>query len=406
MPSSPQLSLITELLNIDGVYACSYSIISGVGIFMGLVEENIEVTCPNCQRKTKKIHKNIDATLQDIPMGDQAVFLKVNRPQMRCKHCNHKFTKILSFADKGANYTKRFRDKIVREVLNSDIRNTAKNNNISEQQIETMLKNLYKEIGEKKPQGLRKLGIDEIAFVKGQKSYCIVLVNLETRKLIGMVEKRTEEALTEYLKTWGSEVLQGIEEVSIDLWRPYKNVANKLMGQAEVVADRFHVMKQINDELDKERRKIKRENITKKSKESKKTVEVLKKAKYALLKNSTDLNEKQKLKIKEIEKNIPELYKKHQGKEAFRKIFEKPLNWGNALFEICDWMKDYQSLFPNSCGTIQRWMGEIIAYFDNRTTQGVVEGINNKLKLIKRRGFGFRNFSNFKMISCLNFHAS
>ena len=140
-------------------------------------------------------------------MGSQDVFLKVNRPQMRCEHCNHKFTKKLSFADKGTNYTQRFRDKIIKEVLNSDIRNTAKNNNISEQQIETMLKHLYQEIREEKPQGLKKLGIDEIALVKGQKNYCVVLVNLETEKIIGMVEKRTEEALSDYLKTWGSDVL-------------------------------------------------------------------------------------------------------------------------------------------------------------------------------------------------------
>ena len=406
MPSSPQLSLMTKILNLKGVYALNYSITDNVGIFISVEEENKEAICPNCQRTTQKIHKNIDATLQDIQMGNQDVFLKVNRPQMRCKHCNHKFTKKLSFADKGTNYTRRFRDKVIKEVLNSDIRNTARNNNISEQQIETMLKHLYQEMREEKPQGLKKLGIDEIAFVKGQKNYCVVLVNLETGKIIGMVEKRTEEALSDYLKSWGSDVLQGIEEVSIDLWRPYKNIADKLIEQAEVVADRFHVMKQINDELDKERRKINRENIKNKSKKSKKVIEVLKKAKYALLKNSEDLNEEQKLKIQEIQENIPELYAKYQVKEDFREIFEKPLNWVDGLFEICDWLKDYKSLFPGISGTIQRWMGEIIAYFDNRTTQGMVEGINNKLKLIKRRGFGFRNFSNFKMISYLNSHAS
>jgi transposase len=60
--------------------------------------------------------------------------------------------------------------------------------------------------------------------------------------------------------------------------------------------------------------------------------------------------------------------------------------------------------FPKSCGTIKRWIGEIISYFDNRTTQGAVEGINNKLKLIKRRGYGFRNFGNFQIRSMLSWH--
>ena len=51
-------------------------------------------------------------------------------------------------------------------------------------------------------------------------------------------------------------------------------------------------------------------------------------------------------------------------------------------------------MYPKSCGTIRRWRGAIIADFDERTTSGVVEGINNKLKLIKRRAYGMRNFTN------------
>ena len=58
--------------------------------------------------------------------------------------------------------------------------------------------------------------------------------------------------------------------------------------------------------------------------------------------------------------------------------------------------------FPESCQTIRRWIGEIIAYFDRGTTQGIVEGLNNKLKLIKRKAYGFRNFCNFELRSQLS----
>ena len=74
MPSSPQLSLMTKILNLKGVYALNYSITDNVGIFIRVEEENKEAICPNCQRITQKIHKNIDATLQDIQMGNQDVF--------------------------------------------------------------------------------------------------------------------------------------------------------------------------------------------------------------------------------------------------------------------------------------------------------------------------------------------
>jgi hypothetical protein len=83
-------------------------------------------------------------------------------------------------------------------------------------------------------------------------------------------------------------------------------------------------------------------------------------------------------------------------------IFESPKNWVEGLLSLSDWLKDAISVFPKSCGTIIRWIGEIIAYLDRRTTQGVVEGINNKLKLIKRKGYGFRNFDNFILRSFLH----
>ena len=91
-------------------------------------------------------------------------------------------------------------------------------------------------------------------------------------------------------------------------------------------------------------------------------------------------------------------------KEEFRQIFEFLKNLVEGLLSLSDWLKDAISVFPKSCGTIIRWIGEIIAYFDRRTTQGVVEGINNQLKLIKRKAYGFRNFDNFILRSFLHWH--
>ncbi len=174
------------------------------------------------------------------------------------------------------------------------------------------------------------------------------------------------------------------------------------MPQAEIVADRFHVMKQVNDELDAARRKIKRETEKMKNKSKKeKILEGLKKSKYVLLKNEEDLNEAEQEKLKEVEEVAPILTKMHALKEDLRDIFESSKDWSEGLLEIADWLKDVSKYFPKSFGTIKRWSGEIIAYFDEGTTQGIVEGINNKLKLIKRRAFGFRNFDNFQLRSFL-----
>jgi transposase len=291
--------------------------------------------------------------------------------------------------------------------LSSDIKNVAKRNGLSEQEVETILNEVGAGLAQKKPENLKRLGIDEIALVKGQKNYCAVLVDLDKKQLITILPKRTCEEISKCLKSWGTDILSQIEEVSIDMYKPYKSLAMEVLPLAEIVADRFHIMGQINDELDRARRKIKRESEKiKKKKEKEKIEAAMTHSKYALLKNAEELNDLQTDKLKEIREVLPELATMHQMKESFRDIFESRIDWSEALFKLCDWIVESEQKFPKSCGTIKRWIGEIVSYFDNRTTQGAVEGINNKLKLIKRRGYGFRNFDNFQIRSMLSWHFS
>ena len=405
MPSNPQLNLMTNLLQLEGVTVKHYQCIESIGIVLHIEKIEKKATCTNCGAITEKLHQNNQLTIRDLPWATQPVYLKINRRQMRCSQCGKKFNEELDYVSKKRTYTKRFQKKVVTEVLNGDLKNTAQRNGLSEQEIETMLKDVGAELKNQLPKDLKRLGIDEIAVVKGQGNYYVVLVDLDKRTIVGIVEKRTQEEVTQYLEAWGEEVLSQIEEVSIDLWKSYKKVANKLMPNAEVVADRFHVMKQVNDELDSQRKKLKRETNNQNSSEEKQEILTgLNKSKYALLRNELDLSEEQKIKLNQVNKVSPLLGKMHRLKEEFRTIFEQSQDWSEGLLEIANWCAQAYSYFPKSCGTIRRWMGEIIAYFDSRTTQGVVEGINNKLKLIKRRGYGFRNFENFSLRSILTWH--
>jgi transposase len=171
-----------------------------------------------------------------------------------------------------------------------------------------MVEDIAEEITEPDLSKLKRLGIDEIALVKGQKNYCAVLVNLDTEKLIAILEKRTQEELRETLTGWGKEVLEQIEEVSIYLWLPYKNLMKELMPSVEVVADKFQVMKQINQELYEQRRAEKRAVEAQKNKKQKAEkeakLEVLKRSKYSLLKNEEDLTEPQKIKLEAIKEKL------------------------------------------------------------------------------------------------------
>jgi len=116
------------------------------------------------------------------------------------------------------------------------------------------------------------------------------------------------------------------------------------------------------------------------------------------------LTEKQKEKLEEVKLNFPLLAKMHQQKEAFRDIFEKPQSWVDGTFELMDWIGGAGETFEKSVETIKRWMSEITGYFEHRTTSGAVEGINNRLKLIKRLGYGFRNFENFALRCLICWH--
>ena len=119
----------------------------------------------------------------------------------------------------------------------------AENNDVSSEEIETMLRDRAVELRESerprrkttglpltssKPLLLKKLGIDEIALVKGQGNYCATFVDLERSKVVDILSERSPEKIMEVMSSWGVEVLGEIEYVSIDLWKPYKSLVEKL----------------------------------------------------------------------------------------------------------------------------------------------------------------------------------
>lgn len=133
------------------------------------------------------------------------------------------------------------------------------------------------------------------------------------------------------LKRWGESVLNQIVEVSIDLSGNYKSLVHQLMPNAVIVADRFHVMKIVNQDLDMARKDLRKANEEQPNKVKKGRVEAaLKQSRYVLLKSEDNLTQKQKVKLDEIREVLPSLAQTHQQKEAFGAIFERAENWGDS----------------------------------------------------------------------------
>ena len=219
-----------------------------------------------------------------------------------------------------------------------------------------------------------------------------------------MAESRKQEDVKQVLEGWGTGVLEQIVEVSIDLSGNYKGLVNKILPNADIVADRFHVMKLVNQELNATRNAVIKGNVENQDAEKMRANAALKSSKYAVLKPEEKLTQLQQLKLSEVKAVSPLLASMHQQKEAFRAIFETAENWADGTLKLLDWLESAQEKFPRSVGTSCRWFGEVIGYFENRTTSGAVEGINNKLKLIKRSGYGFRNFENFQLRCLICWH--
>ena len=241
------------------------------------------------------------------------------------------------------------------------------------------------------------MGIDEIALRKGHKEFVVVLVDLDSHQLIGMAPSRKHVDITAVLLAWGAEVLANIEEVSIDLSGNYRGLVRRLLPNADIVADRFHVMKLVNQDLNRARNAFIRKPTNLPAGITAETAKAaMKNSKYALLKPEENLTETQKEKLNEVKAVSPMLAKMHEHKEAFRAVFDHH-NSAQATLALLDWMAEAQTMYGSAVGTMTRWFGEIVQYFEHRTTSGVVEGIDNKLKLIKRSGYGFTNFERFRL---------
>jgi len=302
------------------------------------------------------------------------------------------------------SFTNRYAQKITEQVIHSDVNNVAKTNGLTSEEVWSMVMKVCEKMIPINHQNLRRLGIDEISLVKGQGKFIVVLVDLETHKLVGLVSERTQSAIKEVMLKWGEEVLAQIEEVSMDMTGNYKSLVSQICPNADVTIDRFHVVKIVHEELNQARINQKKTAESLNIKKRAKLFDSLKGSKYTLLKAEQNLSQKHKDKLLKVKDASPALAIMHSLKEEFHFLFENSQDLGQGTLELIDWLKKAEPYYQRSVPTIKRWLAEIVGYFEQRTTNAIVEGINNKLKLLKRTGFGFRNFNNFELRALLFWH--
>ena len=224
---------------------------------------------------------------------------------------------------------------------------------------------------------------------KGKGSFVTVVSDIEGGDLIEMIDSHRQQDIVEVLMRQPLKVREQVEEVSVDMWGGFPKVIEQVFPNAKLVIDRFHVMKAVNKDLNKLRRGI---GITDRG------------SKYLLLSNRINLEQEQIEKLEIILKKSECLRIAYDMKEEFREIYEANMTVTIAQTEFKDWLNYAKIFFQESASTIVNHFEGICNYFLNRTTSGVMEGINNRIKLIMRQGYGFSNFDNFRerVLACFS----
>ena len=245
------------------------------------------------------------------------------------------------------------------------------------------------------------IGVDEISVKQGHE-YRIVVSDLEKRKVIWFGgSNRSQESMDEFYNWLGEPKTAEIRLIVMDMWKAFGNSARAHAPQADILYDKFHIIRHLNDAMDE----VRRQEMGRLTGKRKKWV---KGQRYNLLSNQENLNLDGKNALKELFKRNQRLYKAYLLKESFsqlwdytyptsaRKFFD---NWKASL----RWqrLKPYESFAK----LVEKHWDGIVSHcrIENKVALGFVEGLNNKIRQIQRRAYGLRDEEYFrlKVLTCM-----
>jgi len=136
-------SLLTELLNIEGVEVTGYKSDQDF-IAFEVRSLNQASICPHCGTKSQIVHQNHYHLIQDLPISGRDTFIRYNRRQFKCNVCKKPFSESLDFVGERRQYTERFAEKVVSDLIHGDRHNVAKQNQITDDVVESMVEYISK----------------------------------------------------------------------------------------------------------------------------------------------------------------------------------------------------------------------------------------------------------------------
>ena len=235
---------------------------------------------------------------------------------------------------------------------------------------------------------------DEITLHKGHGQFVLVISAPDLGLVLDVLPDRSKETLLIWLEKRGKEWCETVKVACSDMWAAYQEAAAQKLPNARRVVDRFHVMKNLTEALTQARRAIQKDA-------DEETQARLKGCRWLLVKNRENLSEDQQQRLAQMLEASPELSSCYELKESFRELFNENLTYPAAEERLLSWIAKVEATsfkaLKSFVNTLRHWWEQILNYFDGRYNNGFAEGVNLKIKMLNRRGYGYRNFNSFRL---------
>ena len=354
--------------------------------------EDAQWSCPSCHSVSVICYDHAPGRrIRDLPIWGRVCRLAFRPARVKCRACGAVSTEKLSWMEPKQHQTLRFERRLVLLCEKMTAKEAGEFELIDRDAV-YRIERRWLEGAEAgwTPEPVSKLGIDEIAIRKGH-NYATVFYDLAKKEVVGIVEGRKAADCSKFLKSWGKERRGEVEAVCMDMWEGYHKSVSKLCPNAATVFDKFHISKYFHNALDKVRR---HEQAFLSDEEGK----MLKGNRR--LWHKPELSPKQRRTLQSIMAVNKPLFKAYLMVEDFEMLY-KCGSFEAAAAYLKDVVRRFRcshlAPFKKLGLSLKSWRDGILNYFKHPVSNAAAEGLNNKIKVIKRRSYGFREFEYFRL---------
>lgn len=349
--------------------------------------------CRYCGGNSTTVHSYRRRVIRDIEVTISRVYLHWMTRKVRCANCGCIAVEDFEDITPHCRVTKRLARYIHKMCQKLPVSDVARHFGLNWKTVKNIDKHfLEKEYGKTNYENLRILAIDEIAVKKGHR-YMTVVLDYSSGRVVWVGNGRKAETLEEFYEGMTERQRKGIEAVAMDMWDPYIKATKKYLLNAKIVFDFFHMVSAFNKVIDK----VRRDEYRKASKEDK---SVYKGSRYILLKRPKNLKRRERQHLNEILSLNETIFYVVILKEMLKKLWKYKSRWW-VMQAIGDWCRLARSLdhpaINKFADRIERYEKGIANHCEYPIHTSLLEGVNNKIKVIKRKSYGFHDDRYFQL---------